>query len=76
MFEFSIYTEFKKWKIQNDFLKQVMLIGTEISLSKLMLAEVTVTTTFKKELPKAFVQSNIIIISIFTLFFSLGFFLK
>lgn len=53
-----------------------MLIGTEISLSKLMLAEVTVTTTFKKELPKAFVQSNIIIISIFTLFFSLGFFLK
>lgn len=54
-----------------------MLIGTEISLSKLMLAEVTVTTTFKKELPKAFVQSNIIIIiSIFTLFYSLGFFLK
>lgn len=73
MFEFSIYTEFKKWKIQNDFLKQVMLIGTEISLSKLMLAEVTVTTTFKKELPKAFVQGNIII-RIFTLFFSLGFF--
>lgn len=56
----------------NDFLKWVMLIGIEISLSKLMLAEVTVVrnpTTLKKEMPKGFVQSNIIIVAIFTLFF-------
>lgn len=38
-----------------------MLIGIEISLSKLMLAEVTVvrnTTTFRKEMPKAFVHKQ------------------
>lgn len=49
-----------------------MLIGIEISLSKLMLAEVTVVrnpTTLKKEMPKGFVQSDIIIVTIFTLFF-------
>lgn len=49
-----------------------MLIGIEISLSKLMLAEVTVVrnpTALKKEMPKGFVQSNIIIVTIFTLFF-------
>lgn len=53
-----------------------MLIGIEISLSKPMLAEVTVvrnTTTFKKDMPKAFVQGNIII-RIFTLFLDIFFF--
>lgn len=74
MFEFSIYIEFFKMRDSklNDFLKWVMLIGIEISLSKLMLAEVTVVrnpTTLKKEMPKGFVQSNIIIVAIFTLFF-------
>ena len=69
MFDFSVYTELKKWKIQNDFLKQVIPVGIEISMSNLMLAEVTVvrnTTNFKKEMPKSFVQDNIII-RIFTL---------
>lgn len=63
MFEFSIYTELKNGKIQNGFLKQFVLIEIEISLSKRMLAEVTVvrnTTAFKKEMPKAFVQGYII----------------
>lgn len=49
-----------------------MLIGIEISLSKLTLAEVAVVrnpTALKKEMPKGFVQSNIIIVTIFTLFF-------
>lgn len=69
---FLFIPNLKKWKIQNYFLKQVMLIGIEISLSKLMLAEVTVVrnpTTLKKEMPKGFVQSNIIIVTLFTLFF-------
>lgn len=53
-----------------------MVIGIEISLSKWMLAEVTVvknTTAFKKEMPKVFFQGHIIT-RIFTLFFSFFFF--
>jgi len=46
-----------KKMIQHEFVKQVILIGMEISLSKLLLAEVTGirnTIAFKKEMPKAF----------------------
>lgn len=63
MFEFSIYTELKTRKIQNGFLKQFVPIEIEISLSRRMLAEVTVvrnTTAFKKDMPKAFLQGYII----------------